>query len=76
MPDTRDRVRPLRALPGFPVADEATTHRSLLDAIVAGVAPVPPCVQRLALPRLTGWVPGEVECRAELGRHAVLVPQP
>jgi acyl-coenzyme A thioesterase PaaI-like protein len=65
---TRDVVR-LRPLPGFPVADEVTKNRRLLDAIVAGNAPAPPYVGRLALPRPTGWKPGEVECRTRVGEE-------
>ena len=70
MPDIHTRGDlPLRPLPGFPAAHEPTVNRSRLDAIVAGVAATPPCVQRLALPTPTGWVPGEVECHAQVGEE-------
>jgi len=71
MPNTRtsEGARLLRPIPGFPAAGERTLHRRLLDAIVAGVAVTPPCVERLALPTPTGWKHGEVECRGDVSEE-------
>lgn len=64
MPDTSIGPIPpaAQALPdGFPRTGELTTHRALLDTIVAGTAIAPPYVKRLALPRPTAWTPGWIE---------------
>ena len=68
------RARPLAApsalrLPdGFPDAKASTTQRTLLDAVITAAIPDPPCVGRLALPRLDRWTLGAVEALVEVGR--------
>jgi fatty-acyl-CoA synthase len=52
---------------GFPDETAATEQRTLLDAIVAGTIPDPPCVARLALPRPDRWAPGAVYALIEAG---------
>jgi acyl-coenzyme A thioesterase PaaI-like protein len=47
---------------GFPTAGDTTDHHRLLNAIVAGSAPAPPYMRRLAVPRPTSWGPGRVGC--------------
>ncbi|MFI0980765.1 PaaI family thioesterase [Streptomyces sp. NPDC021093] len=54
---------------GFPEAGGKTARRALLDLIVAGTAPAPPCIDRLRLPNCDRWGPGWVTvdfvCTAE-----------
>jgi acyl-coenzyme A thioesterase PaaI-like protein len=42
----------------FPGESEQTSNRRLLEAIVSGLAPPPPCVPRFALPRPSAWSHG------------------
>ncbi len=61
-------VDPARQTPdGFPEADQLTGYRALLNLIVAGEAPPPAYVRRLALPRPTTWLPGWVESATTVG---------
>jgi uncharacterized protein (TIGR00369 family) len=44
------------ALPqGFPTVSSPTNNRRILDAIITGLAPPPPCVPRFLLPRPQSW---------------------
>jgi acyl-coenzyme A thioesterase PaaI-like protein len=40
---------------GFPDATSPTSNRRILDAIITGLAPPPPCVPRFSLPRPESW---------------------
>jgi uncharacterized protein (TIGR00369 family) len=48
----------LAVTPDFPGETEETAGRRLLEAIVSGIAPPPPCVARFALPRPDAWSHG------------------
>lgn len=43
------------APPGFPGPQARTGYRRLLDDIVSGAMPPPPCAARFALPRPSAW---------------------
>jgi uncharacterized protein (TIGR00369 family) len=43
---------------GFPLPDERSGYRVLLDMIIEGTAPDPPVVKRLEPPRPSHWSPG------------------
>ena len=40
---------------GFPDVSSPTNNRRILDAIITGLAPPPPCVPRFSLPRPKSW---------------------
>ncbi len=77
MPDGGTSPVPAAAAPppdGFPVAGQPTAYRALLDLIVAGDAPPPAYVRRLALPRPTAWLPGWVESATTAGDEVTWTP--
>lgn len=51
---------------GFPLPDERTGYRIMLDKIVAGAAPDPPVIRKLEPPRPTAWSPGALTVETAL----------
>lgn len=52
---------------GFPLPDERSGYRMLLDMIIKGTAPDPPVIRKLEPPRPTAWSPGELTVETTLG---------
>ena len=57
---TTAAASPLSPPRGFPDPVRSTGNRRLLDAIVSGAAPAPPCVPRFDLPTPQTWSYGRV----------------
>jgi EmrB/QacA subfamily drug resistance transporter len=76
-PGPGDDARPQAGLarpPGFPLPAEATDYRRLLDAVVSGAMPPPPCVSRFALPRPSAWSYGTLRGTASPGEIETWTP--